>query len=102
MPTDPRRFLIDFLPAERRVLQRDGLHLFNIRYWSDELRRLMGQGDKVLAQRALGDAAGGGAPRDGAARSPCAAGDDRRDAGGARIGLRAAAAAALFRGGGMG
>ena len=46
-PTDPRRFLMDFLPTERRVLQRDGLHLFNIRYWSDELRRLMGQGEKV-------------------------------------------------------
>ena len=38
---------MDFLPTERRVLQRDGLHLFNIRYWSDELRRLMGQGEKV-------------------------------------------------------
>ena len=46
-PTDPRRFLMDFLPAERRVLQRDGLHLLNIRYWSDELRRLMGRGEKV-------------------------------------------------------
>jgi hypothetical protein len=52
-PTDPRRFLIDFLPAERRVLQRDGLHLFNIRYWSDELRRLMGQGEKVTANTTL-------------------------------------------------
>jgi len=41
---------MDFLPAERRVLQRDGLHLFNIRYWSDELRRLMGQGDKVTVK----------------------------------------------------
>jgi putative transposase len=47
-PPDPRQFLIDFLPAERRVLQRDGLHLFHIRYWSDELRRLMGRSpDKV-------------------------------------------------------
>lgn len=41
-PSDPRQFLIDFLPGERRVLQRDGLHLFHIRYWSDELRWLMG------------------------------------------------------------
>lgn len=47
-PADPRQFLIDFLPAERRVLRRDGLHLFHIRYWSDELRRLMGRSpDKV-------------------------------------------------------
>ena len=49
-PVDPRRFLIDFLPAERRLLQRDGLHLFHIRYWSDELRRLMGTPDKVTSE----------------------------------------------------
>ena len=44
MPADLRQFLIDFLPSEQRVLQRDGLHLFHIRYWSDALRWLMGQG----------------------------------------------------------
>jgi len=44
MPNDVRRFLIDFLPAEQRVLQRDGLHLHHIRYWSDELRWHMGRG----------------------------------------------------------
>ncbi len=43
MPADPRQFLVDFLPSEQRVLQRDGLHLFHIRYWSDELRWLMGR-----------------------------------------------------------
>lgn len=43
MPTDLRQFLVDFLPSEQRVLQRDGLHLFHIRYWSDELRWLMGR-----------------------------------------------------------
>ena len=43
MPTDLRQFLIDFLPSEQRILQRDGLHLFHIRYWSDELRWLMGR-----------------------------------------------------------
>jgi putative transposase len=42
-PADPRRFLIDFLPFEERTLQRDGLHLFHIRYWADELRWLMGR-----------------------------------------------------------
>lgn len=42
MPSDPRQFLIDFLPFEERTLQRNGLHLFHIRYWSDELRWLMG------------------------------------------------------------
>ena len=43
MPTDLRQFMVDFLPSEQRVLQRDGLHLFHIRYWSDELRWLMGR-----------------------------------------------------------
>lgn len=43
LPQDPRQFLIDFLPGEERVLQRDGLHLFHIRYWSNELRWLMGR-----------------------------------------------------------
>ncbi|MEM6663883.1 MAG: Mu transposase C-terminal domain-containing protein [Pseudomonadota bacterium] len=43
MPADLRQFLVDFLPFEQRVLQRDGFHLFHIRYWSDELRWLMGR-----------------------------------------------------------
>ncbi|MBG21718.1 MAG: plasmid replication initiator-like protein [Rhizobiales bacterium] len=43
MPADLRQFLVDFLPSEQRVLQRNGFHLFHIRYWSDELRWLMGQ-----------------------------------------------------------
>jgi putative transposase len=47
-PSDPRRFLIDFLPVEERILQRDGLHLFHIRYWSDELRWLMGRDRRSL------------------------------------------------------
>ena len=46
MPADLRRFLVDFLPSEQRVLQRDGLHLFHIRYWSDELRWLMGRASR--------------------------------------------------------
>jgi len=48
MPADPRRFLVDFLPSEQRVLQRDGLHLFHIRYWSDELRWLIGGASRKL------------------------------------------------------
>ncbi len=43
MPVDLRQFLVDFLPSEQRVLQRDGLHIFHIRYWADELRWLMGR-----------------------------------------------------------
>lgn len=41
VPADLRQFLVDFLPSEQRVLQRDGFHLFHIRYWSNELRWLM-------------------------------------------------------------
>ena len=48
MPSDPRQFLIDFLPWEERTLQRDGLHLFHIRYWADELRWLMGRAPRRL------------------------------------------------------
>lgn len=47
-PADPRQFLIDFLPAETRFLRRDGLHLFHIRYWADELRWLMGRSPEKL------------------------------------------------------
>lgn len=47
-PADPRQFLIDFFPFEERTLQRDGLHLFHIRYWSDELRWLMGREPRRL------------------------------------------------------
>jgi putative transposase len=43
IPADLRQFLVDFLPSEQRVLQRDGLHLFHIRYWADELRWLRGR-----------------------------------------------------------
>lgn len=49
MPTDLRQFLVDFLPSEQRVLQRDGLHLFHIRYWADELRWLMGRESRKFA-----------------------------------------------------
>ncbi len=37
-PRDPRTFLIDFLPVMRRSLQRDGLTLDHITYFSNALR----------------------------------------------------------------
>ncbi len=43
MPADLRQFLVNFLPSQERVLQRDGLHLFHSRYWADEWRWLMGR-----------------------------------------------------------
>ena len=35
---DPHRFLIDFLPIERRLIRREGISLHSISYWSDVLR----------------------------------------------------------------
>jgi putative transposase len=37
LPADPQRFLISFLPVNRRRLQRNGLFFERIRYWSDIL-----------------------------------------------------------------
>jgi putative transposase len=37
LPQDPRRFYIGFLPVEDRTLQRTGVQVENIRYWSDAL-----------------------------------------------------------------
>jgi putative transposase len=37
MPADLRAFHRDFLPFEERTVQRDGLHLFGLRYWHDAL-----------------------------------------------------------------
>ncbi|MGL4241258.1 MAG: Mu transposase C-terminal domain-containing protein [Beijerinckiaceae bacterium] len=44
---DPRRFLIDFLPRERRALRRDGVHLFHIRYFANALRWWLGRVGEV-------------------------------------------------------
>jgi putative transposase len=43
LPTDRLGFWVSFLPAEPRALRRDGIHLFNIRYWSDALRADVGR-----------------------------------------------------------
>ena len=47
MPGDPRRFLMSFLPVERRTMQRSGLHVNNIRYWADVLPAVLKVNDKV-------------------------------------------------------
>lgn len=48
-----RAFLIDFLPIERRTLQRHGFMLDRIAYFSDALRPLLGEakGEKFLIRR---------------------------------------------------
>lgn len=43
LPLDRLAFWISFLPSETRLLQRDGIHLFHIRYWSDALRADVGR-----------------------------------------------------------
>jgi putative transposase len=41
LPADPRRFRLSFLPLECRTLQRGGVQLNNIHYWSDVLPTLV-------------------------------------------------------------
>ena len=43
LPHDRMAFWVSFLPGETRSLQRDGIHLFNITYWSDALRGDVGR-----------------------------------------------------------
>lgn len=48
--TDPRKFLIDFLPMERRLVRRQGVFLHSISYWSDVLRTLIGEREKMIVR----------------------------------------------------
>ncbi|MGC4251623.1 MAG: transposase family protein [Sphingobium sp.] len=47
---DPRRFLIDFLPMERRMIRRDGIKLHSIRYWSDILPSWIGTREPMIVR----------------------------------------------------
>lgn len=47
---DPERFLIDFLPLERRAVTRTGVHLFHIDYYSDVLRPMIGRGERHIVR----------------------------------------------------
>lgn len=47
---DPRKFLIDFLPMERRLVRRQGVFLHTIGYWSDVLRTLIGAREKMIVR----------------------------------------------------
>jgi putative transposase len=51
MPRDRTEFLAGLLPYEWRLPRRDGFHLFNIRYWSDALVRLLGRHEQKLMVR---------------------------------------------------
>ncbi len=48
LPEDRLAFWVSFLPGETRVLQRDGIHLFNICYWSNALRGDVGRTKESL------------------------------------------------------
>lgn len=48
MPYDPEGFRIDFLPSALRMVRRDGIHLFGLRYWDDILSLWAGRGDRQL------------------------------------------------------
>jgi putative transposase len=47
---DPRRFLIDFLPIERRRVRRDGVALHSIAYWSDVLSTWIGHPERMIVR----------------------------------------------------
>jgi len=51
MPKDRTEFLAGLLPYEMRLPRRDGFHLFNIRYWSDALVKLLGRHEQKLMVR---------------------------------------------------
>ncbi|WP_407658952.1 Mu transposase C-terminal domain-containing protein [Marivivens aquimaris] len=45
IPFEMEAFQVSFLPSELRKIRRDGIHLFQIRYWSDALAGHIGRGD---------------------------------------------------------
>lgn len=47
-PYDPEEFRIDFLPGAERMVRRDGIHLFGLRYWDDILSLWAGRNGRQL------------------------------------------------------
>jgi putative transposase len=47
---DPRRFLIDFLPIERRLVRREGVALHSIHYWADVLVAWIGHPERMVVR----------------------------------------------------
>jgi putative transposase len=48
MPLDMHTFLMDFLPFEERTVQRDGVHLFGVKYWHEALLPFLENQEKVI------------------------------------------------------
>ncbi|UXN58283.1 Mu transposase C-terminal domain-containing protein [Phyllobacterium zundukense] len=51
IPFDMDAFRVSFLPSEQRQVRRDGIHLFDIRYWSDALAGRVGRKNGKVAVR---------------------------------------------------
>ncbi|WP_149789486.1 Mu transposase C-terminal domain-containing protein [Lutimaribacter pacificus] len=51
IPFEMEAFRVSFLPSELRKVRRDGIHLFQIRYWSDALAGHIGRGDGKVVVR---------------------------------------------------
>jgi len=49
-PPDSQRFLIDFLPIERRLVRREGIVLRGIAYWADVLKTWIGHPQKLMVR----------------------------------------------------
>jgi putative transposase len=47
-PRDRERFFLDFLPGQRRLIRRDGVWLFHLRYWHDVFSPLAGRSPKPV------------------------------------------------------
>jgi putative transposase len=50
LPADSRQFSLHFLPLQIRALRKDGIHLFNIRYWSERLPLIARPGDDLVVR----------------------------------------------------
>ncbi|MBD1204828.1 MAG: Mu transposase C-terminal domain-containing protein [Rhodobacteraceae bacterium] len=51
IPFDIEAFRVSFLPSEQRQVRRDGIHLFDLRYWSDALAGYVGRRDGKVVVR---------------------------------------------------
>ena len=45
--------MVNFLPLATRILQKDGIHLFNIRYWSERQPLLAKPHESVIVRNDL-------------------------------------------------
>lgn len=51
LPSDRLNFWVSFLPEKPRLLRRDGVHLFGIRYWAPALAQDVGRAQGKLSVR---------------------------------------------------